>query len=220
MEGDTVRNHTGDSAEAYWRRRAIALGGVLSLIGLVAWACAGGDDKPGDRRQVQNAAALSTPNAHPLPTIIPMTTVTVTATVTPVVPKKSGDSCEPRDLVVGLVVTKTSYKGKERPRFRLTAVNTGQRACTFGVGRKELEVRVSSGHDRLWSSAQCVRGSGSSIQLLRRGMPYIATIEWDRKRWPKGCSIRRLAARPGTYVATVRAGKIKITAKKQVFRLS
>ncbi len=219
MESNTIRNHGSDSTEAYWRRRAIALGGALTLVGLVAWACTGGDEQTAERRPVENAAALSTPSAHTLPTVIPTATVTVTAktTVRPIVPKKAGDACEPRDMVVGLTGTKNTYTGKDRPRFRLTVVNTGRRACTFGVGPKELEVRISSGGDRLWTSAQCVHRSGSSIQMLRRGMPYVATVIWDRKRSSSDCAGRRPAARPGTYIATVRAGKIKI--KRQVFRL-
>jgi hypothetical protein len=208
-----------DSTEAYWRRRAIALGGVLTLAGLVAWACAGGGEQPAERRSVHNAAALSSPGAQPPPTVVPTATVTVTTktTVRPIAPKKAGDACEPRDIVVGLTATKTTYTGKDLPRFRLTAVNTGQRACTFGLGPKELEVRISSGTDRLWTTAQCARGSGSSIQLLRRGVPYLTTVVWDRKRSSRGCPSRRPAARPGVYVATVRADKIKV--RKQVFRL-
>jgi hypothetical protein len=208
-----------DSTEAYWRRRAIALGGVLSLVGLVAWACAGGDERTAERQSVRNAAALGSPGAHPLPTVLPTATVTVTTrtTVRPVAPKRAGDACEPRDMVVGLIATKSGYAGKDRPRFRLTVVNTGRRPCTFGVGPKQLEVRISSGADRLWSTAKCVSGSGSSIQLLRRGVPYMTTIVWDRKRSSSDCSARRPAARPGMYVAAVRAGKIKV--KRQIFRL-
>ncbi|HEX6471992.1 MAG TPA: hypothetical protein VF069_23055 [Streptosporangiaceae bacterium] len=221
MGVDTGGNRGADAAEAYWRRRAIALGGVLAMVGLVAWACAGGGDRSAARRPV-DAAALSTPSAHTLPTVLPTATVTVTArttvrtTVRPVPRKKAGDGCEPRDLVVGLVTTKTVYAGKERPTFRLTAVNTGRRPCTFGVGPKELEVRVSSGPDRVWTSARCARGSGSSIRLLRRGLPYIVTVVWDRRR-SGDCAGRRAAARPGTYVVTVRAGKVRV--RGQVFGL-
>jgi hypothetical protein len=230
MEADTKGNRGGDAAEAYWRRRAIALGGVLAMVGLLAWACAGGDDQPATRRAV-DAAALSTPSAHTLPTtlttmpptvpptVLPTATVTVTArtTVRPVARKKAGDACEPRDLVIGLVTTQATYAGGERPSFRLTAVNTGRRPCTFGVGPKELEVRISSGPDRVWTSARCARGSGSQIRLLRRGLPYIVTVVWDRRRSSGGCAGRRPVARPGTYVVTVRAGRVKV--RGQVFRL-
>jgi hypothetical protein len=214
-----MSDHGSDSTEAYWRRRAIALGGVLSLAGLVAWACAGGSEQPAERRSVHNAAALSSPGANTLPTVVPTATVTVTTktTVRPIVPKKAGDACEPSDIVVGFTATKTTYTGKDLPRFRLTAVNTGGRACTFGVGPKELEIKISSGRDRIWTTAQCAPGSGSSIQLLRRGVPHITAVVWDRKRSSAGCPSSRPAARPGTYIATVKAAKIKV--RKQVFRL-
>jgi hypothetical protein len=218
MESDTSRDQGSDSTEAYWRRRAIALAGALSLVGLVAWACAGGEERTAGR-PVRNAASLSTPGAQTLPTLMPTATVTVTArtTVRPVAPRKASDGCAPHDMVVRLAATKSTYVGKDRPRFRLTAVNTGRRACRFGVGPKELEVRISSGGDRLWTTARCVRGSGSPTRLLRRGVPYIAVLEWDRRRVSRGCPSRRPAARPGVYVAIVKAGKIKV--RKQIFRL-
>lgn len=211
-----------DSTDAYWRRRAIALGGVLTLVGLVAWACAGGTEQAAERQSVRNAAALSTPTGPALPTVLPRATATVTVTARttvrpPVAPKRRGDACEPRDMVVGLTATKTTYTGRDLPRFLLTVVNTGRRACTFGVGPKELDIRITSGPDRLWAMAQCVRGPGSSLLLLRRGVPYIRTVVWDRRRSSSACPGGRPAARPGMYVATVRAGKVK--AKKQVFRL-
>ncbi|HZB30685.1 MAG TPA: hypothetical protein VE465_11015 [Streptosporangiaceae bacterium] len=208
-----------DSTEAYWRRRAIALGGVLTLAGLVAWGCAGGGQHPAERRSVHNAAALASPGAHSVPAVVPTATVTVTTrtTVRPIAPRKTVDACEPRDIVFGFRATKTAYAGKDLPRFRLTAVNTGRRVCRFGVGPKELEVKISSGLDRIWTSAQCARGSGSSSQMLRRGVPYITTVVWDRKRSSAGCRSPRVAARPGVYVAAVKAGTIKV--RKQVFRL-
>jgi hypothetical protein len=218
MDQDTVRNHGGDSIEAYWRRRAIALVGALTLVALVAWACAGSDGEK-QQRPVQNAAALGSPTAASVPTTMPTATVTVTArpTVTPTAPKKAGDACEQRDVVVDFAASNNTFAGKDRPRFQVTAVNTGRRPCTFGVGPKELEVRITSGSDRIWSSAQCAHGSGSSIQMLRRGIPYVGNIVWDRRRSSGDCSGKRAAARPGMYVAMVKTGKAKVG--KHVFRL-
>jgi hypothetical protein len=217
MDTDTVRNPENDPTEEYWRRRAIAMGGVVALVALIAWACSAGDEETTDRQPVENAAAVSSPGMSTLPTIMPTVTVTVTAETT-VVPKQPGDACEPRDVVLNFTATKDVYAGTDRPRFKLTAVNIGRRACTLGVGPKELEVRITSGPDRIWTSAQCVRGSGSSIQMLRRGVPYVGTIVWDRTRSSSGCTgFSRATARPGTYVATVMTDNIR--AKKQVFQL-
>lgn len=216
---------TERSAEelAYWRRRAIALTAVLATVGVVVWACS--SDGGGKKRPIRNAGAVSTTTPTParssggIPSAMPTITVTATTkvTVTPSVTREDGDACEPGDVVINLAASKETYTAKEWPQLGLTVVNTGERACTFDVGPKALETRITSGSDRVWSSAHCATGTGSSIQMLRRGIPYLATVGWDRKRSADGCPAKRPGAGPGTYVASVKSGDIKV--KRQVFRL-
>jgi hypothetical protein len=221
MELGTERSSHEESAEAYWRRRAVALTGVLATVGLVAWGCSG-DGGGGRDRSIHNAAGLSTPtpaSTVSVPVATPTVTVTATAKVTlrPSAPVKSGDACAPEDVVVNLDSKADAYRGKAQPQFLVSVVNTGKRPCTFGVGPKELELRVTSGPDRVWSSAHCARGDGSSIRLLKRGIPYAETVTWDRKRSTSGCDGGRSLARPGTYVVAVQADRQK--PEREVFRL-
>lgn len=205
-EGDT---------EAYWRRRVYVLAGGITLIGLVAWACSGSDHKR-STAQVRNAAARVSPAAAPpvAPTSpTPAATVTVTASPTAKAAKKrSGDQCDPGDVVVGVTPAGTVFSGRQHPRFGLSVVNTGRRACTFDVGPKSLLIRISSGSDRVWSSARCVAQAGANPQMLRRGVPYLATLDWDRRR----CDGDTRAA-AGTYVIAV--GAPGIGTRREVFRL-
>src|ERR1700754_3993554 len=170
MELGTERSSHEESAEGYWRRRAVALMGVLATVGLVAWGCSGGGDGDDRRdRAVHNAAGLSTPSPAStlsVPVATPTVTVTATAKVTmrPSAPARSGDACAPQDVVVNLDSKADAYRGRAMPQFLVSVVNTGKRPCTFGVGPKELELRVTSGPDRIWSSAHCARGDGASIQ--------------------------------------------------------
>lgn len=224
MDSETQRN---DEVDAYWRRRVVALGGVLASVGLVVWACSGSDGSRTGRTAIHNAAAITRPTPTATPArggqgvAQPRPTVTVTAQVTvhPSPPRRPGDVCDPHDIVVGFAPTKDAYDKGERPQFRLSVVNTGRQACTFGVGPRELQVQIVSGSDKVWSSAQCFGGTGSSIQLLRRGIPYGATVEWDRHRSaPAGdCSGHREEARPGTYVVIAKGGGIKTG--RRVFKL-
>ncbi|WP_433329724.1 hypothetical protein [Spirillospora sp. CA-294931] len=201
--------------DQYWRRRAIALTGVLGAVGLLAWACASGGE---EKKPLKNAASVASPSASGIPsapTAMPTVTVTATAKVTAAPPKKDGDACEPDAVVVNMAVSRTQYAPGEMPQFQLTAVNTGERACTFDVGPKALDIRVTSGSDRVWSSAECDGGTGSSIQMLRRGIPYVGVVTWDRKRSTERCQGKRTTVRPGTYVVTLKGTKVK----KQVFTL-
>ena len=224
MDADTERTEHLDSeefesdqgdVEAYWRRRVYVLAGGIALIGLVAWACSGSDHKR-STAQARNASSTVSPAAA-LPaagtTPTPTATVTVTATPSPAAePKRSGDQCDPADVVVGMTPSATVFKGREHPRFGLSVVNTGRRACTFDVGPKALLIRISSGPDRVWSSAQCVSRAAANLQMLQRGVPYLATLDWDRRR----CNSETHAA-PGTYVIAVSARGVK--PRREIFRL-
>jgi hypothetical protein len=213
MDSDTqsIERERGD-AEAYWRRRVYVLAGGITLVGLMAWACSGSDHKR-STAQVRNAAATVSPAAAP-PTATPTATVTVTATptISPPAQRRSGDRCDESDIVVGLTPVRTVFGGKEHPRFGLSVVSTGPRACTFDVGPKALLIRIASGADRVWSSAQCGGGPGADLQMLRRGVPYLATLEWDRRRCNSSDHVQA-----GTYVISVSAPGIKT--QREVFRL-
>lgn len=217
-----MRDDDEDIGDAYWRRRAYALTGVLVTVGLLAWACTGDDERT---EKVRSAGARSTPSVSggpvipAIPTAMPTITVTATArvTVTPTVPRRDGDACDPKAVVVHLAGAKAVYAAAEAPRFQVTVVNTGTVSCTVDVGPARMELRINSGSDRIWSSADCPSGTGSSIQLLRRGIPYLGTLTWDRRRSSAKCAGDRDAARKGTYVAVLRADGLR--AKRQVFHL-
>ncbi|MCO5968105.1 hypothetical protein [Actinoallomurus soli] len=219
MDSDT-HGDLGE-ADAYWRRRVYVLAGGITAIGLMAWACSGPDHKK-PTAQVRNAAATTmtplqvTPTpavtpAAPSAAATPTVTVTVTAGVPAAAPRK-GDPCDDADVVVGLTPTKDIYQDKEHPRFRISVVNTGRRACTFDVGAKALRLRITSGSDPVWSSDRCADRPASEPRLLRRGVPYIADVDWDRTRC--GGDSR---ARPGTYVVSAKSAGVRT--QSQVFRL-
>ncbi|MFC0040548.1 hypothetical protein [Actinomadura rayongensis] len=209
MSTDTDSDKTPDE---YWKRRAVVLGGMLAAVGLLAWGCSAGT---GPDRPVRDAAALA--SASPAaPTALPTVTVTAQVTRTAAPRRRAGDACDRKDVVVDLAVSRTVYGRKDRPELRLTAVNTGAAACRFATGPKALDVRISSGSDRVWTASWCARGDASP-RLLRRGIPYVRTLTWDRRRSSGRCGGSRPAARPGTYVAELVAPGLK--AKRQVFAL-
>lgn len=212
MDSDTHRDQ--GEADAYWRRRVYVLAGGITVIGLVAWACSG----PGHKKstaQVRNAAATAG-SASPAAAQPAAPAATVTVTVTPSAPpspqRRSGDRCDDRDVVVALTSDKQVFQGKDEPRFRMSVVNTGPRSCAFDVGSRALRLRITSGSDPVWSSEHCSAAPASSLQLLRRGIPYIADLTWDRRRCDGDAK-----ALPGVYVITVKAPGVKTD--HEIFRL-
>ncbi|HEY8482321.1 MAG TPA: hypothetical protein VIL71_21045 [Spirillospora sp.] len=193
---------TDSHQDRYWRRRALVLAAVLGGVGLLAWACTGDSDGP-----VRDAGAVESTSPPPPPTAMPTVTVTVTATPSPR-PARDGGPCDEEDLVFTMSSDASRFAGSERPSFRVTVVNTGRGSCRFDTA--SLDVRIMSGSDRIWSSAEC-RRDDPSTKTLRRGVPHVETVTWDRRRGCSGGS----PARPGTYVAALKG----TSAKKHIFHL-
>ncbi|MFD0776826.1 hypothetical protein ACFQZ2_23070, partial [Streptomonospora algeriensis] len=135
-------------------------------------------------------------------------------------PEEPGDPCRPSDVVVTLDADKSDYAWDGKPEFELTLVNTEEQTCTVDVGPESMELRVTSGDDRVFSTADCADGSDSDKQKLQRGVPYTTTFTWDRKRSWKDCRDREVTAkRPGTYVVRLHSD-YEQGAEPQVFRLN
>ncbi|TNY38934.1 hypothetical protein [Thermomonospora catenispora] len=214
MDVDTYSDEDGP---VYWRRRALVLGGVAAVIALLAWACGG------DEQTARPAGAADAPTP-PIPPVLPTITVTATPTAggTPSAepsarpePAPSDGRCDPDDLVLTVRMDRTVYPEGEHPRLHLSLVNVGERTCGLDLGPASLRVRITSGPDRVWSSEHCA--VGASFRKLRRGVPYVQTVTWDRRRSAPGCPKSRAAAKPGTYVATVRLEGLK--PHRKVFHL-
>ncbi|GAA3242000.1 hypothetical protein GCM10010468_79460 [Actinocorallia longicatena] len=209
-------------SDTYWRRRAIALAAVLLTLGGAAYACTGEKPTP-----VKNAAATGDVSPAPTPTEVPVTalpappmptvTVTVTQQATVAAPRRPGDACASGDLVANLTPVKADFAKTDAPQFRMTVVNTGRLDCTFDVGAGRFVAKIKSGSDRVWSSAHCAAAGGTSIQMLRRGIPYVGGLAWDRRRSRQGCAAPRPKALAGTYVIQAEGGGVKTP--KAVFTL-
>jgi hypothetical protein len=227
MDPDTFRGDIGGSgADVYWRRRMALLVGALVVVAVVAWACS---HTSGPERSSRVAAPApsgpepilaslqATPTRTPSPVASPTATRKHRKHKEKPAPRQAGDLCDPDDLVLNLQGQRQVYAGGSRPRFILTLVNTGRLMCTTDVGARALEIRITSGADRIWSSADCISGEGVRVQRLERGIPYVRPIEWDRHRSASDCEARRSDARIGTYVAAVHSEELK--APKAVFHL-
>ncbi|MEV4113997.1 hypothetical protein [Nonomuraea sp. NPDC049695] len=228
MDPDTMR---GDGGDVYWRRRMSVLVAVLVVVAVVAWACSSGGSGP-ERASSAQTSPSATPVVDPLlaglrtlamGTASPSPTPTGTATGTPTatsaaLPRRPGEPCAPGDLVLSLQGGKEEiYSAGALPTFMVTLVNTGPVMCTTDVGPRAMEVRITSGEDRIWSTADCVSGVGPEIKKLQRGVPYVRALEWDRHRSSTDCRATPATALPGTYVATVHMGELR--SPKGVFHL-
>jgi hypothetical protein len=109
--------------------------------------------------------------------------------------------CSRSDIVLSLVAGQTDFASQQSPSFGVEVVSTQQSACSFNVGPSYLALVIKEGPVRVWSSADCVTGSGSLVSALKRGVPTVLPLTWDLKTSAPGCGgpVTRVPA--GAYTA-------------------
>jgi len=174
-------------SRVYWTRRivvAVVLVAVVAVVVvLVRIALAGSTDRAGANvRPAGTSTGPTTGTPQPCPA-----------------------------SAVGLTVTAdaTTYGAGVHPTFTVTVTNTGTVPCTLDAGDAARQVLITSGADRIWSSADCPDpAAAKKLLLLSAGQPYVAAVPWDRVRSAAGCPTGLPAPRAGTYQVTASlAGK-------------
>ena len=136
-------------------------------------------------------------------------------------PEKPEDPCRPQDVVVGFGFAEADreiYGSGQLPAFRITVVNTAEQTCTVDVGPEAMELRIHSGDDRIFSTADCAGEETRQDRQLSRGVPHEFTVTWERIRSFTDCREGRIDARPGWYRANLH-GEYTGAAEQQVFQL-
>ncbi|PDP85997.1 hypothetical protein CQJ94_19855 [Glycomyces fuscus] len=119
-------------------------------------------------------------------------------------PERPEDACRPQDIVVTFEYAEEDqevYGAGANPAFRITVVNTAEQTCTVDVGGEALEVRIHSGDDRIFSTADCAEGEEK--RQISRGVPHEYTFTWERLRSFEDCRDTDTSARPGWYRANL-----------------
>jgi hypothetical protein len=184
-----------EPAEVYWRRRAVALLVVLALLGVLGWLvgrAGGGDD---------TLAAAGRPT--PTPSAAPAS-ATPSATPEPVEP------CPDEALEVVATAAGADVGVGARTLMTLTVRNTGTVACTRALGQGAVELVVTSGEDRVWSSDDCAPGGDEGVVQVAPGDVQTARATWPGTRSAPGCPPDQPVAQPGTYRVSARVGELRV----------
>ncbi|HEX9064322.1 MAG TPA: hypothetical protein VF843_04395, partial [Streptosporangiaceae bacterium] len=107
--------------------------------------------------------------------------------------------CSWHSIVLSLSATQVHFGPGQQPSFNLSVVSTQPTACSFNIGPSHFALVIKEGPARIWSSADCVNGSGNLVAALHRGVPTVVTIGWDRKTSAAGCTGSARTVPPGTY---------------------
>lgn len=115
-------------------------------------------------------------------------------------------TCAAHDLALTVTTDSRSYLAGAEPELTVAITNTGEVPCTIDAGDANRELRITSGSDRIWSTADCLGESTERMLLLDVGARDETTSTWPRVRSAEGCPEDVPAPEPGTYAAEVRLG--------------
>jgi hypothetical protein len=202
-----------ESAQIYWARRVLVLGAATVLAGAVMLIISGTSrglatqPKPPAADPVSGAAATSSASPSGLDTAMRTPSpVDFSASPTPTASTEENGSsvdCQTEELRPTLT-GKHRLAPQERNTFHLSLINGSDHTCTARVTRKNFELTISSGSDRIWSTDDCRSAIEEFSRKLGSEHAVAWSLTWDGKRSKSNCRSARETLRPGTYVATAR----------------
>ena len=216
-----VNTRTRPSKAVYRRRRLVLSVLALLVTGALVWAgvvvagaLSGGRDA-GASEPFQTA-----PTAAPAPSSTGADETDKgnpeTADGEPSAKAEEG-TCPPAAVKVEAATDAAAYPAGANPLLTLSVTNTGTEPCKINVGTTQMEFVVTSGSDRIFSSADCQDGAEDLLKEFEPGATEKANFTWERLRSAPGCAAVASNPNPGWYVFTARLGET--TSEKAVFQL-
>jgi hypothetical protein len=125
-----------------------------------------------------------------------------TVAPTPVLPAPTG-RCSDDDVLVTPSVT-----GAQATRtvvIRLTLRTLVTTACTWRASPSSLQLKITSGADRIWSTIDCPHAIPVRDVVVRRDSDAVMDLAWNSRRSDDTCSGHTQWAMPGYYHVAVAA---------------
>jgi hypothetical protein len=190
----------------YWARRAGIVAALVAVIVLAIVAF-----RPPDSADL-TAVPAGSPTASTPAASTPAATETSspTASPTPTGPL----ACDQTNSGLSLAGYQ-KVKQDATQSFKVGVKNTGGQPCVLNLSATNFSLSVTSGTDRIWSTADCAKWVPAKKQTLKAQQSYEFSIEWGVLRSGEGCKEVKGKLNPGTYVAqAVFADTVK---SRQVF---
>lgn len=211
--------------QIYWRRRGLALGIAVLVIGIVAAivvAVLNGNGRASttkaDKPEATQAPPAPAPAAQPevrSPVAPPAEqnpapTPTPTAAVQPPPVLKEGDDCPDSTLAVKGLTNQPRYTIGEQPKFTMVVTNIGLVTCKRDVGAAVLAAYVYSlDNKRLWSNLDCAPSNETLLKTFAPGEQVTTAVTWTGMGSAPNCPLPRPPIGPGTYNLVVQLGNLR-----------
>ncbi|PFG17707.1 hypothetical protein ATK74_2280 [Propionicimonas paludicola] len=195
-------------AAVYWLRRALVLLVPLALIVGLVWLFLPKGPAPLAAAPPTRPASPSAPITTPAQTAAQTPTASASTPSTPVAPT----ACAAESLSASLAGYGTVKAGGTQP-FKLTLTSQADADCLFDAEVGTVELAVSSGADRIWTTDHCAKLLPGKTLTLSKGKPVELGIDWPVKRSAKGCKTTKDVLGAGTYVATATYRNVTLARK-------
>jgi hypothetical protein len=199
-----------EQASIYWRRRMVAISGVVIALVIVGWAAGGffsGGSPPvqGASGGVRDSQPPSTPTSLPPAGAGSSSSSSAPPPSDPPPPPPPppdpSQPCPDAAMQVVVELGAPQYKVGQRPVLRLVVINAGQVPCTRDLSRALREILVVSpdGANRIWSSNDCYHSTQPGAQIMQAGERVGYEVKWAGRTSAPGCPSRRATVLAGTY---------------------
>ncbi|MFJ7749777.1 hypothetical protein ACIQXM_07465 [Arthrobacter sp. NPDC097144] len=220
MVGNGSSHQTpGRPSPAVYRRRRIVAGvlALLVVIGIVTGivtvvnALRGDGAAASDSTAAESAAPVpagTEPGTEKTPAATPAPSATPSKSAKPKETASAAALCPAASVGVSATTDALSYSSQVSPVLTLTVTNTGTEPCQVNLGTSQMEFIVTSGPDRIFSSADCQQPGEDLLKTVKPNSVETAKFTWDRQRSTEGCTDVSSKPGPGTYAFTARLGEI------------
>lgn len=208
--------------EIYWRRRGLALGIAVLVIGSVVAIViavmsggAGAETKNADKPSGAGQAAPGVMPEVKSPVLPPPAqsaapTPTPTEAVTPPPVLNAGDDCPDSTLAVKGLTNEPNYTVGDQPTFTMVVTNIGLVACERDVGAAVLAAYVYSlDNARLWSNLDCAPSNETLVKSFEPGEQVTTEVTWTGMGSAPDCPLPRQPIGAGTYNLVVQLGNLR-----------
>ncbi len=212
--------------EIYWRRRGLALGIAVVVVGIVAAIAVAfmsqrGGAKPANANKPSSAPSTPVAQAPAPPGAEGVAPVqgpqgrnpespTPTAAVQPPPVLKEGDDCPDSTLAVKGLTNAPQYFIGDQPKFTMVVTNIGLVSCKRDVGAAVLAAYVYSlDNKRLWSNLDCAPSNETLVKTFTPGEQVTTAVTWTGMGSAPHCPLPRPAIGPGTYNLVVQLGNLR-----------
>jgi hypothetical protein len=186
-------------ASVYWVRRAVVLAVLLLLIVLLFRVFGGGEDpQPAASSGPVESPSSTTPTLSPSASPSPGGSSTTSSPSR--APRKDDGRCTGAMVRVQVAPGARRVSSGRPLNFQVQLTTPRRDGCAAVVDATRLVLTITSGKDRIWTTAHCGKSVQRATFALSSGRASNTTVAWHGRRSAAGCPSTAPVAKPGTYV--------------------